>query len=71
MRVLFLSSEFPPGPGGIGRHCHQLAQGLVRRGREALVLAAQDYVSDVEIREFNARQQFDVRTIRRRPYRVG
>jgi hypothetical protein len=28
MRALILTSEFPPGPGGIGTHAHQVATGL-------------------------------------------
>ena len=31
-RLLLLSSEFPPGPGGIGMHAYQLARHLAARG---------------------------------------
>ena len=29
-RLLLLSSEFPPGPGGIGSHAYQLARHLTQ-----------------------------------------
>ncbi|HWZ85065.1 MAG TPA: glycosyltransferase family 4 protein [Thermoanaerobaculia bacterium] len=59
-RVLILASEFPPGPGGIGTHAHQVALGLHQVGWEVLVLASQDYVTEREVAEFNGAQPFDV-----------
>lgn len=38
MRLLLLSSEFPPGPGGIGTHAFHLASQLAYRGLELHVL---------------------------------
>jgi phosphatidylinositol alpha-1,6-mannosyltransferase len=58
--LVLMSSEFPPGPGGIGTHAHQLALGLVRRGWEVTVLSPQDYVSDREVDAFNAARPFEV-----------
>src|SRR5688500_11932503 len=60
MRVLFLSTEFPPGPGGIGTHAYQLASGLTERGWDVAVLSSQDYVSDAAIAAFNAGQPFPI-----------
>lgn len=62
MRILILSSEFPPGPGGIGTHAHQLAKYFSVEGHPALVLSPQAYVTDVEREAFNAQQTFDIIT---------
>jgi phosphatidylinositol alpha-1,6-mannosyltransferase len=62
-RVLILGSEFPPGPGGIGTHAHQLAVHLTRQGWQVHVLTPQAYVTD-EVREtFNSRQPYSVTTL--------
>lgn len=66
-RVLVITSEFPPGPGGIGTHAHQIALGLQGLGWEMLVLASQDYATDEDIAAFNAAQSFQVVRLRRVP----
>lgn len=65
MRVLFVSSEFPPGPGGIGTHAYQVSFGLSGLGWEPVVLAPQDYATESEIESFNAAQPFPVVRFRR------
>lgn len=60
LRLLLLSTEFPPGPGGIGTHACQLAANLVREGWEIVVLTPQDYMTDADIEAFNAGQSFKV-----------
>jgi len=60
MRLLILSSEFPPGPGGIGTHAFHLASQLAYRGLELHVLSPQDYASEKEISAFNASQPFEI-----------
>lgn len=60
MRLLIVSSEFPPGPGGIGTHSYQLAHHLGRMGWEAAVATSQDYCSDEEVEGFNRRQPFPI-----------
>lgn len=64
-RLLLVSSEFPPGPGGIGTHAYQVARHLERLGWDVLVISSQDYASDAEISEFNEAQSFPV--VRFRP----
>ena len=64
--VLFLSSEFPPGPGGIGTHAHQVSLGLHAAGWRPVVLSPQDYASEDEIASFDAAQPFPV--VRLRPF---
>ena len=57
-RLLLLSSEFPPGPGGIGIHAYQLARHLSRLGWDVDVLSPQEYVSAAERDAFNRQQPF-------------
>lgn len=58
MRVLMVSSEFPPGPGGIGNHAWQLALSLCRLGWVVEVVSPQDYASPAEIEGFRAQLPF-------------
>jgi phosphatidylinositol alpha-1,6-mannosyltransferase len=67
MRALILSSEFPPGPGGIGTHAFELAKGLVRRDWGVSVVTSQDYATDHEIVEFNRAQRFEITRFRSVP----
>jgi len=67
MKVLLLSTEFPPGPGGIGTHAYQLAIGLVKSGWEVTVLTPQDYADEEEILSFNSLQPFIVVRLRHYP----
>ena len=60
MRLLVLSSEFPPGPGGIGTHAHQLSHHLHRLGWDVTVVAPQDHVAPADAAAFNAHQPFRV-----------
>ena len=59
-RIMILSSEFPPGPGGIGTHAYQLVLNLKQFGWEILVVTSQDYVSDEDIKRFNNAQPFEI-----------
>src|SRR5690349_17114096 len=38
-RILMLTHEFPPYPGGVGRYCWNLAAAAVRAGHRVTVLA--------------------------------
>jgi len=59
-RLLLLSSEFPPGPGGIGMHAWQLARHLTAQGWAVVVAAPQAYVPAAQRDAFNHRQPFAV-----------
>jgi phosphatidyl-myo-inositol dimannoside synthase len=59
-RVLILSSEFPPGPGGIGTHAFQLATYLHHFGWQVLVAARQQYTDRDQAARFNESQPFSV-----------
>jgi phosphatidyl-myo-inositol dimannoside synthase len=59
-RVLLLSSEFPPGPGGIGVHNYHVAYHLNRLGMDVAVVTKQDFAGTQEIAEFNQKQPFPI-----------
>lgn len=58
MRLLIHSTEFPPGPGGIGTHAYEIARQLSRRNWQVTVISRQDYASNAEIEKFNTTQPF-------------
>jgi len=60
MRLLIISSEFPPGPGGIGTHAYQLAKYFSAHGIDVSLISPQDYASQEEIEAFNAAQAFAI-----------
>lgn len=60
MKLLIISSEYPPGPGGIANHAHNLATHLHGFGWEIVVLSPQDYSREEEIRQFNSSLSFPV-----------
>ena len=58
--LMLISSEFPPGPGGIGSHAYQLAAHLARLGWKITVVAPQDYAQEPEIARFTAGLAFSL-----------
>lgn len=65
--LLIISSEFPPGPGGLGTHAYQMAVHLQTLGWKVGVITAQDYAPDSDIEQFCRQQPFSVwRVISRR-----
>jgi phosphatidyl-myo-inositol dimannoside synthase len=65
MRLIIVSSEFPPGPGGIGTHAYQLAKHLKGLGNDVLVLTSQSYVPLKDIADFNQKQDFFIFTLKK------
>ncbi|HSN28321.1 MAG TPA: glycosyltransferase family 4 protein [Kofleriaceae bacterium] len=63
-RVLVLSSEFPPGPGGIGTHAYHLARELHRHGWDVTVASPQELAEQPAITEFDQRQPFAVHQLK-------
>lgn len=59
-RMVILSSEFPPGPGGIGTHACQLARDFANHGWAVQVISPQDYAIESEITAFNQAQNFKI-----------
>ena len=70
MRILMVTNEFPPGPGGIGTHIFQLALQLNDLGNDICVLGLQDYAAPAEIQSFNRVQKFQVIPLPRFPLPV-
>jgi len=60
MRLLILSTEFLPGPGGIGTHAYQIANYTSKCNWQVAVLTNQDYASKQEIDIFNRKQDFQI-----------
>lgn len=59
-KILLISSEFPPGPGGIGYHAYSLSVSLAESGYEVVVMSPADFVSIDEVVEFDSVQRFDI-----------
>lgn len=59
-RVVVISTEFPPGPGGIGTHAYELARHLHRRQWQVHVITPQDFVAKPERDRFNERLCFQI-----------
>lgn len=60
-KILIITSEFPPQPGGIGNHAFNLANQLSLFGYEILVLADNRSGGGEEEKVFDARQPFRVK----------
>lgn len=62
-RLLLLSTEFPPGPGGIGTHAYQVARHLSGQAWAVAVATPQPYVSAADRDAFNAGLPFALVTL--------
>ncbi len=59
-KILLISSEFPPGPGGIGYHAYSLCVSLVENGFKIVVMSPADFVSKNEVEAFDKIQKFEI-----------
>ena len=59
-KILIISSEFPPGPGGIGNHAFNICNELNKRGYQMIINTKSDYVDQ------NQEAKFDLD----RPYKI-
>jgi phosphatidylinositol alpha-1,6-mannosyltransferase len=64
LRLLSLSIEFPPGPGGLGTLTYQIAWYLAKAGWQVAVSTPQDHVSSHQIDRFNASQPFEILSLK-------
>jgi phosphatidylinositol alpha-1,6-mannosyltransferase len=64
-RVVLMSGEYPPAPGGMGLHAHRLALELHRLGLPIAVFACLSKARREEAAEFDARQPFPIRRYHR------
>ncbi len=67
-KILILTSEFPPQPGGIGNHAFHLAKGLQGSGYEVTLLCDRRSDSGVEEEAFDAQASFKIIRIPRRKF---
>jgi phosphatidylinositol alpha-1,6-mannosyltransferase len=65
-QVLIISTEYPPGPGGIGQHAYSLSRALHTEGFVIKVLSPADYASPAEVLLFDQSQPFEVMRYQRR-----
>jgi len=61
--IFLISSEFPPGPGGIGQHAYSLSMALSNQ-HQVVVLTNQDYATNEEIALFLAQLPHNIQVIR-------
>ena len=67
-KILFISSEFPPGPGGIGNHAFNIANELAKRGYQIIINTKSDYVNQNQEAKFDKNCNYKVyRFTRKKP----
>jgi phosphatidylinositol alpha-1,6-mannosyltransferase len=64
-RILIISTEFPPGPGGIGHHAYSLATSLSQHVECLQVISPGDYSSDSSVAQFDRIQPFKITRYKR------
>tara|TARA_B100000131_G_scaffold319591_1_gene365823 strand:+ start:3888 stop:4979 length:1092 start_codon:yes stop_codon:yes gene_type:complete len=64
-KLLIISSEFPPGPGGIGTHTFNIANELSNRGNDITVCTVSDYANENEKKVFDMNCGFIVKRFKR------
>jgi phosphatidylinositol alpha-1,6-mannosyltransferase len=65
-KILIVTTEFPPGPGGIGHHAWFLAKELTKRESIHIeVLCPKDYALDSEVLKFDEESPFKIHRFRR------
>lgn len=67
---LIISTEFPPGPGGIGNHAYNLAKYLKLNGDGVTVLTVSDFAGEDEKKKFEREQKFRIIRFRRFKSRI-
>lgn len=65
-KLLLITSEFPPQPGGIGNHAFHLAKSFQNNNIKVQVLTDQRSGEGIEETDFDAEQNFKVLRIRRK-----
>ncbi len=65
-KILFITSEFPPQPGGIGNHALNLALSFQKEGKQVTVLSDIRSKDGKQEKEFDAQLTFLVKRIKRR-----
>ena len=65
-KILIISSEFPPGPGGIGSHAFNLSNGLSKRGYEVIINTKSDYADKNQEDLFDIKFSYKIFRFRRK-----
>ncbi len=65
-KILFITSEVPPQPGGIGNHAHNLALSLQKEGKQLVVISDVRSKDGKPEKEFDAQLPFQIQRIKRR-----
>ena len=65
MKILILSSEFPPNVGGIGNHGYNVALNLSKNGHDVLVIADSLTQTKENLKNFEQQQPFKIQWIPR------
>lgn len=65
-KILLITSEFPPQPGGIGNHAFNLADSLKKEGVQITVLTDVRSKNGAAEKEFDDQLNFNVQRIKRR-----
>ena len=69
-KVLVISTEFPPGPGGIGHHAYSLCNALHQQSRTITVLTPADYTDAKSTEAFDQQQPYAVLRFPRKGWRT-
>ncbi len=70
-RVLIFTSEFPPGPGGIGSHAYGLAMALIRKGFDVHIIADfRDFSNKYDL-EWDKKQGINITRVKNRKPRAA
>jgi len=69
-KILLITTEFPPGPGGIGNHAFNLAKYLKINNINIKVLTVSDFTNDESEKTFDAKQNFEIVRFKRYKNRI-
>jgi phosphatidylinositol alpha-1,6-mannosyltransferase len=64
-KILVITSEFPPSPGGVGNHAFNLAQALWVNSISVTVLTDEQGADHISIKKFDTQQPFRIVRIKR------
>jgi phosphatidylinositol alpha-1,6-mannosyltransferase len=60
LKLIVISIEFPPGPGGLGTLAYQISNHLVKLDWQVAVASPQSFATNQDIELFNAQQPFEI-----------
>ncbi|MEO6694247.1 MAG: glycosyltransferase family 4 protein [Ignavibacteria bacterium] len=69
-KILLITTEFPPGPGGIGNHAFNLAKYLNLNDFKIKVLTVSDFTDRESEKDFDAKQKFEIVRFKRFKNRI-